>query len=75
MENKKLIICTGRNGAKISIRPEHIVCAMPDDNIIGETLVNVSIGAASAQLYVKMPHDQFAKVWEAALNGRDALLN
>lgn len=74
METKsKLIVCIGRNGSRISIKPEAIICALPDENIIGETVVNIAIGSASAQLFVKMPHDHFTKVWEASLNGQGLL--
>ncbi len=74
-DTKKIIVCTGRNGSKLSINPNNIVSAMPDEKIIGETVVVLSLGASSGQLFVKMPHDQFARVWEAALNGKDGLLN
>lgn len=71
----KIINCIGRNGSRISIRPETIVAAQPDENLIGETMILVACGSAQVQLFVKMPHEQFARIWEAALNGRDALLN
>lgn len=74
METKsKLIVCIGRNGSRISIKPEAIVCAQPDENIIGETVVVVAIGASQGQLFVKCPHDHFTKLWQSALNGQELL--
>jgi hypothetical protein len=75
MEIKKIITCTGRNGAQISIRPESIVSAAPDEKVIGETIVTIAIGATAAQLYVRMPHSRFVQLWDAALNGRELLVN
>jgi hypothetical protein len=70
---KKLVNCIGRNGSALSIRAENIVFAQPDEQFIGETMIVINLGAAQAQLFVKMPHAQFVRLWEAAINGRETV--
>lgn len=72
---RKILTCQGRDGRPVSVLPETIIAAMPDEKMIAQTIILVAIGQAQGQFFLNVPHTRFIQLWEAALNGREVLVN